>query len=205
MNQLVLASHNQGKLDELRAMLSPLGLRLIPQADFKVAEADEPHVTFVENALAKARHASKYTGLPAIADDAGLCIKAWGGAPGVNTAYYASQHGYENTSDNYVRILLEQMQKDHLLTSDQRKATMVSVLVALRNPEDAQPLIAVGWFQGQIALQPSGNRGFGFDPVMFIPQINKTFAEIPTEEKNRISHRGLAAQQMLDLLKNHWN
>jgi XTP/dITP diphosphohydrolase len=197
--KIVLASNNRGKLSELQAMLAPLGVELVRQADLGVGEAAEPHCTFVENALAKARFAAEHTGLPALADDAGLCVHAFGGLPGVDTAYYATQFGYEKGDDNNVRALLEQMQG----IAD-RRAAMVSTLVAVRSPRDPEPLIAVGRVEGEIAPERRGTGGFGFDPVMFIPQFGKTFAELPTEVKNANSHRGRAAQQMLQLLRERW-
>lgn len=197
--KIVLASNNRGKLAELQAMLAPLGVELVRQADLGVGEAAEPHCTFVENALAKARFAAEHTGLPALADDAGLCVHAFGGLPGVDTAYYATQFGYEKGDDNNVRALLEQMQG----IAD-RRAAMVSTLVAVRSPRDPEPLIAVGRVEGEIAPERRGTGGFGFDPVMFIPQFGKTFAELPTEVKNANSHRGRAAQQMLQLLRERW-
>lgn len=198
--KLVLASNNRGKLAELQAMLAPLGIELVRQSDLGVPEADEPHRTFVENALEKARNAARHTGLPALADDAGLCVDAFGGLPGVDTAFYATQFGYEKGDDNNVRALLEQM-KDQ----DNRKAALVSTLVAVRSPQDPEPLIAVGRVAGEIARAPVGSNGFGFDPVMFIPRFGKTFAELPVEVKNANSHRGMAARQMLDLLRERWS
>ncbi|MBO9679234.1 MAG: RdgB/HAM1 family non-canonical purine NTP pyrophosphatase [Acidovorax sp.] len=197
--KIVLASNNRGKLAELQAMLAPLGVELVRQADLGVGEAAEPHCTFVENALAKARFAAEHTGLPALADDAGLCVDAFGGLPGVDTAYYATQFGYEKGDDNNVRALLEQMQG----IAD-RRAAMVSTLVAVRSPRDPEPLIAMGRVEGEIAPERRGTGGFGFDPVMFIPEFGKTFAELPTEVKNANSHRGRAAQQMLALLRERW-
>ena len=197
--KLVLASNNRGKLAELQAMLAPLGVELIPQAELGVGEAEEPFHTFVENALAKARFASAHTGLPALADDAGLCVEAFGGLPGVQTAHYATQFGYEKSDANNVRALLEQ-----LAGIENRRAAMVSTLVAVRSPQDPEPLIAVGRVAGEIARAPRGQGGIGFDPVMFIPQFGKTFAELPTEVKNAHSHRGLSARQMLALMREHW-
>ena len=197
--KIVLASHNSGKLAELQAMLAPLGVELVRQADLGVGEAEEPHRTFVENALAKARFANAHTDLPALADDAGLCVHAFGGLPGVQTAYYATQFGYDKGDDTNVRALLEQMQG----IAD-RRAAMVSTLVAVRSPQDPEPLIAVGRVKGEIATERRGSGGFGFDPVMFIPEFGKTFAELPTEVKNAHSHRGRAAQQMLVLMREHW-
>ncbi len=197
--KIVLASNNPGKLAELQAMLSNLGMELVPQSELGIGEAEEPHRTFVENALAKARHAAQHSGLPALADDAGLCVDAFGGLPGVDTAFYATQFGYDKGDANNVRALLEQMQG-----IDHRRAAMVSTLVAVRSAQDPEPLIAVGRVVGEIARAPRGSGGFGFDPVMFIPEFGQTFAELPTEVKNAHSHRGRAAAQMLRLLREHW-
>ncbi|GAA3997978.1 RdgB/HAM1 family non-canonical purine NTP pyrophosphatase [Comamonas faecalis] len=196
---LVLASNNRGKLAELQAMLAPLGVQLSAQGDLGVGEADEPFHTFVENALAKARFASAHTGLPALADDAGLCVRAFGGEPGVQTAYYATRFGYPKSDDNNVRALLEQMQD-----VQDRRATMVSTLVAVRSPQDPEPLIAMGRCRGEITRERRGSGGFGFDPVMYLPELGKTFAELPTEVKNAHSHRGKAVQQMIALMRAHW-
>ena len=197
--KIVLASNNRGKLAELQAMLAPLGVELVRQADLGVGEAEEPHCTFVENALAKARFAAEHTGLPALADDAGLCVHAFGGLPGVQTAYYATQFGYDKGDDTNVRALLEQMQG----IAD-RRAAMVSTLVAVRSPQDPEPLIAVGRVKGEIATERRGSGGFGFDQVMFIPEFGKTFAELPVEVKNAHSHRGRSAAQMLALMRERW-
>ena len=197
--KLVLASNNRGKLDELRAMFAPLALELVSQADLQISEAAEPFRTFVENALAKARHAALHSGLPALADDAGLCVDAFGGLPGVDTAYYATQFGYAKGDDNNVRALLEQMQG-----MAQRRAALVSTLVAVRSADDPEPLIACGRVVGEITHQPIGSNGFGFDPVIWLAAFGKTFAELPTEVKNAHSHRGQAAQQMLALMRERW-
>lgn len=197
--KLVLASNNPGKLAELQAMFAPLGMQLVRQAELGIGEAEEPFRTFVENALAKARHASRESGLPAMADDAGLCVHAFGGLPGVDTAYYATQFGLPKGDDHNVTALLEQM-KDTL----DRRAAMVSTLVAVRGPEDPEPLIAVGRVSGEITRERRGSNGFGFDPVMFLPAFGKTFAELPVEVKNANSHRGMAAQQMLALMRERW-
>ena len=197
--KIVLASNNQGKLAELQILLAPLGVELVAQSALGVGEAPEPHCTFVENALAKARFASAHTGLPALADDAGLCVHAFGGLPGVDTAHYCTQFGYAKSDDNNVRALLEQLQGH----SD-RRAAMVSTLVAVRHPRDPEPLIAVGRVQGEITTERRGEGGFGFDPVMFLPELGHTFAELPTEVKNAHSHRGRSSQQMLQLLRTHW-
>lgn len=197
--KLVLASNNRGKLAELQSMLAPLGVELVCQADLGVGEADEPFHTFVENALAKARFASQHTGLPALADDAGLCVDAFGGLPGVQTAYYATQFGYDKGDDTNVQALLEQM-----AGIDQRRAAMVSTLVAVRSVHDPEPLIAVGRVVGEIARERRGTNGFGFDPIMFIPEFGQTFAQLPVDVKNAHSHRGRSAQQMLALMRERW-
>ena len=197
--KIVLASNNAGKLAELQTLLQPLGMSLVRQSALAISEAPEPYRTFVENALTKARHAARESGLPALADDAGLCVDAFGGLPGVDTAYYATQFGYDKSDANNVRALLEQMQ--HI---DNRRAAMVSTLVALRSADDPEPLIAVGRVVGEIARAPRGEGGFGFDPVMIIPELGKTFAELPAEIKNRISHRGRASQNMLALIRERW-
>lgn len=197
--KLVLASNNQGKLAELQALFAVLGIELIPQSRLGVGEAEEPYRTFVENALAKARHASAATGLPAIADDAGLCVDAFGGLPGVDTAFYATQFGYTKGDDNNVKALLEQLQG-----KTNRRAALVSTLVAVRSKDDPQPLIAVGRAVGEITENPVGSSGFGFDPVMYIPHLGKTFAELSDADKNANSHRGKAAKQMLALMQESW-
>lgn len=199
MKKIVLASNNPGKLAELQAMFASLGVELVRQAELGIPEAEEPHHTFVENALAKARHAARLSGLPAVADDAGLCVDAFGGLPGVDTAFYATGFGYEKGDANNVRALLEQMRN-----VDQRRAALVSTLVALRSADDPEPLIAVGRVVGEIARAPVGDNGFGFDPVMFIPAFGQTFAQLPVEVKNANSHRGQAARQMMALMKDRW-
>ena len=197
--KIVLASNNPGKLLELQAMFAPLGVELVTQASLGIAEAPEPFHTFIENALAKARHAAQHSGLPAVADDAGLCVDAFGGQPGVQTAFYATRFGYTKSDDNNVRALLEQMQG-----IDNRRAAMVSTLVAVRSPDDPEPLVAVGRVVGQIAREPVGSQGFGFDPVMFIPEFGKTFAQLPVEVKNANSHRGRSAKAMSALIRENW-
>jgi XTP/dITP diphosphohydrolase len=199
VKKIVLASNNQGKLRELQEMLAPLGLELVRQGELGIPEAEEPHRTFIENALAKARHAARLSGLPALADDAGLCVDAFGGLPGVDTAFYATQFGYAKSDDNNVTALLEQMRN-----IDNRRAAMVSTLVALRSADDPEPLVAVGRVRGEIARERRGTNGFGFDPVMFIPEFGQTFAELPIEVKNANSHRGRAARQMVELIRANW-
>jgi XTP/dITP diphosphohydrolase len=197
--KLVLASNNAGKLAELQQLFAELAVTLVPQSALGVSEAEEPFRTFVENALAKARHASAATGLPAIADDAGLCVDAFGGLPGVDTAFYATQFGYTKGDANNVKALLEQL--DGVVN---RRAALVSTLVALRSHDDPEPLIAVGRVVGEIAPAPVGDNGFGFDPVMYLPSFGKTFAQLPPEVKNANSHRGRAAQAMLALMRGRW-
>jgi XTP/dITP diphosphohydrolase len=199
MKKMVLASNNKGKLAELQAMFAPLGWQLIAQAELNIPEADEPFHTFVENAMAKARHASRLSGLPALADDAGLCVDAFNGLPGVQTAFYCTQFGYEKSDDNNRRALLEQMQN-----ITQRRAALVSTLVALRHADDPEPLIASGRAVGEITRELRGDKGFGFDPVMFIPEMNMTFAEMSEADKNMRSHRGQAARLMRELMQQRW-
>lgn len=197
--KLVLASNNRGKLAELQALFAGLDVTLITQASLGVGEAEEPFRTFVENALAKARHASAATGLPAMADDAGLCVDAFGGLPGVDTAFYAIQFGYEKGDDNNVKALLEQLKGE-----TNRRAALVSTLVAVRSKDDPEPLIAVGRAVGEVTEKRIGINGFGFDPVMYIPHLGKTFAELSDADKNANSHRGKAAKQMLALMQESW-
>ena len=200
--KIVLASNNQGKLAELQAMFAPLGLQWLSQAELGLPEADEPFRTFVENALAKARQASRLSGLPALADDAGLCVDAFGGLPGVDTAFYATQFGYPKGDEHNVKALLAQMAG--LSEPSQRRAALVSTLVALRSADDPEPLIACGRVLGEIAFEPVGDNGFGFDPVMFIPEFGQTFAQLPASVKNANSHRGKAARQMMALMRERW-
>ena len=199
MKKIVLASNNKGKLAELQTMFAPLGLQLLTQGELGISEAAEPFHTFVENALAKARHASLQSGLPAVADDAGLCVDAFGGLPGVDTAYYATQFGLPKGDDENVTALLDQMR-----LIDNRRAAMVSTLVAVRSPQDPEPLIAVGRVVGEIARERQGSNGFGFDPVMWIPEFGQTFAQLPLEVKNAHSHRGRSARAMVALMRDNW-
>ena len=197
--KIVLASNNPGKLAELQSMFAQLNVALIRQGELGIPEAPEPFCTFVENALAKARHASLVSGLPALADDAGLCVDAFGGLPGVDTAYYATQFGYPKGDDHNVTALLEQMQG---LTN--RRAAMVSTLVAVRSHKDPEPLIAVGRVVVEITQARAGKNGFGFDPVMWLPAFGQTFAQLPADVKNANSHRGAAAKTMLTLMQERW-
>jgi XTP/dITP diphosphohydrolase len=198
--KIVLASNNAGKLAELQTLFAPLSMTLVRQSELNIPEAAEPFKTFVENALAKARHAAQLSGLPALADDAGLCVDAFGGQPGVDTAYFATRFGYPKGDDTNVTALLEQMQG---ITN--RRAAMVSTLVALRSADDPEPLIAVGRVVVEITPERRGRNGFGFDPVMWLPEFGKTFAELPPEVKNAHSHRGRAAQAMLALMRERWS
>ena len=197
--KIVLASNNRGKLAELQAMFAPLGVELIRQGDLFEGEAPEPYGTFVENALSKARFAAEKTGLPAIADDAGMCVDHFGGLPGVDTAYYCTQFGYEKSDDNNVRALLEQMQG-----VANRRAAMVSTLVGVRSPKDPEPLIAVGRVQALLTTERRGSNGFGFDPVLLIPELGLTFAEMEPELKHAHSHRGLSSRTMIEMVKERW-
>ena len=197
--KIVLASNNRGKLVELQAMFAPLGVELIRQGDLFEGEAPEPYGTFVENALSKARFAAEKTGLPAIADDAGMCVDHFGGLPGVDTAYYCTQFGYEKSDENNVRALLEQMQG---MTN--RRAAMVSTLVGVRSPKDPEPLIAVGRVQALLTTERRGSNGFGFDPVLLIPELGLTFAEMEPELKHAHSHRGLSSRKMIAMVKERW-
>ncbi|MEY4470827.1 MAG: dITP/XTP pyrophosphatase [Pseudomonadota bacterium] len=197
--KIVLASNNAGKLAELQTLFAPLHMTLVRQSELNISEAEEPFKTFVENALAKARHAAMHSGLPALADDAGLCVDAFDGQPGVDTAYYATRFGFAKSDDNNVTALLQQMQN-----IDNRRAAMVSTLVAVRSADDPEPLIAVGRVVGEITRERLGTNGFGFDPVMILPEFGQTFAQLPTEVKNANSHRGRAAQAMLAMMRERW-
>jgi XTP/dITP diphosphohydrolase len=192
--KLVLASANPGKLREIGALLAPLSIELVSQASLAIAEADEPHATFLENALAKARHASHGAGLPALADDSGLCVEALGGAPGVHSAYYAGREGSREERDarNNAKLLSS--------LNEDRAAYYCCVLVLVRNPDDPRPLVAEGIWRGEIATAPRGANGFGYDPLFYLQDLDKTAAELEPEHKNRISHRGIALQKLLGLL-----
>ncbi len=199
MTRLVLASNNAKKLKELQALLAPTGVELIAQGSLGIAEAEEPHLTFIENALAKARHAARASGLPALADDSGLCVDALGGAPGVLSARYATLFGQPKSDADNNRVLLEQM-ADHA----DRRARFVCALVAVRHPDDPEPLIAFGRWQGELLRDYRGAGGFGYDPLMFIPAFGQTVAELPAEVKNQHSHRALAAADLLRQMQALW-
>ena len=192
--KLVLASSNPGKLREIRALLAPLSIRVLTQQELGIPDADEPHDTFLENALAKARHASRASGLPALADDSGLCVAALGGEPGVHSAYYAGREGDRETRDarNNEKLLA------HL--GNARSAFYVCVMVLVRRAADPRPLVAEGIWRGEIGRIPRGSNGFGYDPLFVLPPLNKTAAELDPEHKNRISHRGIALAKLIGLL-----
>ncbi len=194
IERLVLASNNAGKLRELSAMLAPLGIEVVTQGSLGVGEAEEPHPTFVENALAKARHAARETGLPALADDSGLCVSALGGKPGVLSARYAG----EPKSDlaNNAKLIAD------LHGVDDRRAHFYSVIVLVRSADDPQPLIADGEWHGEIVAQARGDGGFGYDPHFFVPSLEQTAAELAPELKNTLSHRAAAMRHLLDRLQN---
>lgn len=200
--KIVLASNNRGKLAELQSMFAPLGVELICQGDLFAGEAPEPYGTFVENALSKARFAAEKTGLPAIADDAGLCVDAFGGQPGVDTAYYCTHYGYEKSDANNVQAVLEQLAQQP--SPANRQGAMVSTLVGVRHAQDPEPLIAVGRVAIEIAPQRQGEGGFGFDPVLLYPPLGVTFAQMPPEQKNQLSHRGRSSRLMMELLRSSW-
>jgi XTP/dITP diphosphohydrolase len=189
MKKLVLASNNAKKMQELDALLAPLGFEVIPQGQLAIPEAEEPHCTFVENALAKARHAARAAGLPALADDSGLCVDALGGAPGV----YSARYGGEPKSDarNNERLLAE------LGASPDRRARFVSVIVFVRHADDPQPVIAEGEWHGEILESPRGSSGFGYDPLFFVPEFGQSAAELDADTKNRLSHRGQAMARLI--------
>jgi XTP/dITP diphosphohydrolase len=205
--RLVLASNNAGKLAELRLLFAPLALELVPQPSLGLAEAEEPHPTFVENALAKARHAARASGGAALADDSGLCVDALGGAPGVASAHFASialpagereaQRKVQDDANN--RLLLQR-----LGAVADRRACFVCTLVALRSADDPQPLIATGRWPGEILAGARGTGGFGYDPLMYIPALGATVAELPRAQKNAHSHRALACAQMLQRMRESW-
>jgi len=191
--KVVLASGNPGKVREIQAIAGP-ALELVLQSALDITEAAEPHSTFVENALAKARHAGRVARLPALADDSGLCVEALSGEPGVHSAYYAGHAGSRDERDarNNARLLAE--------LKDDRRAYYCCVMVLARHPEDPRPLIAEGLWHGEIARSPRGTNGFGYDPLFLVPALGKTAAELPADQKNRISHRALALRKLLELL-----
>lgn len=194
--EVVLASNNAGKLREFSAILGEAGIRMIPQGELGVSEAEEPHITFVENAIAKARHASRHTGRPALADDSGLCVPALGGAPGVYSARYASMNGGEKSDQaNNMRLV------SHLHQVDDPRAYYVAVLVYLESADDPCPIVAEGRWYGKIVATPQGENGFGYDPHFWLPEHGCTVAQLDPDTKNRNSHRARALAVLLQRLR----
>lgn len=193
---LVLASGNAGKIREFQAMFAPLGLRIAGQKEYGVASCDEPWGTFVENCLAKARHAARETGLSALADDSGICVNALGGAPGVHSARFAGEGAGDDANN---RLLIERMRG---ITN--RRAHYTCVLVAVRSADDPEPLIAEGFWSGEIIETPRGEGGFGYDPHFLLSEMGRTAAELTSEEKNAVSHRGIALARMAELMRDRW-
>ncbi|HEY1044500.1 MAG TPA: RdgB/HAM1 family non-canonical purine NTP pyrophosphatase [Telluria sp.] len=191
--RLILASNNAGKLKEFSELLGPIGFELHPQGEFNVPEADEPFATFVENALAKARHASRLTGLPALADDSGVCVNALGGAPGVYSARYAGEP--KSDARNSEKVIAD------LAAHADKSAYYYCVLVYVRHADDPQPVIADGAWHGEIIAEPRGSNGFGYDPYFLLPSLGKTAAELAPQEKNAVSHRGQALRALVAKLK----
>ena len=191
--KVVVATYNPGKLRELDAILAA-ELELVSQAALGIAEAEEPHDSFVENALAKARHASRAARLPALADDSGLCVPALGGEPGVHSAYYAGRAGDRDERDarNNRKLLAE--------LKEERAAYYCCLMVLVRRPDDPRPLVAEGLWHGEIARAPRGTGGFGYDPLFLVAGTTRTAAQLAPAEKNRISHRAAAARRLLELL-----
>jgi len=196
-DQLVLASGNPGKLREFRDLCAPLNISIVPQAELGVSEADEPHHTFIENALAKARHASRATGLPAFADDSGICVAALGGAPGVHSARFAEPGGDRDAQDARNNAKLIAL----LAGKSDRRAHYTCVIVLVRHADDPEPIIAEGRWQGEIIDKPRGAGGFGYDPYFFLPALGKTAAQLSAAQKNRISHRGVALARLIAALR----
>lgn len=192
MEKLVIASNNAGKLSEIRHLLVPLGIEVLPQSQFKVSEVDEPHCTFIENAIVKARHACEQTGLPSLADDSGICVNALNGQPGVLSARYSGEP--KSDERNNLKLI------DALRSQADRRAHYYCVMVLLRHAEDPQPIIADGSWHGEIVPDKRGDGGFGYDPHFYLPDLGKTAAELPMEQKNRISHRGQALARLLSRL-----
>jgi XTP/dITP diphosphohydrolase len=193
MSKLVIASGNVGKLREIARILAPLDIEAVPQSEFNVPDCPEPHVTFVENCLAKARHASAHSGLPALADDSGICVEALGGAPGVFSARYAGEP--KSDARNNDKLIAE------LANADNRRAHYTCVMVYVRHPDDPEPVIAEGRWYGEIIDTPRGENGFGYDPYFLVPEFKKTGAELDEDTKNAVSHRGQALRELVEKLK----
>src|SRR5471030_477251 len=197
MNKLVIASGNAGKLREIRAILGPLGCEVLTQAELGIADAQEPHLTFIENALAKARHVAERAGVPALADDSGLCAIALGGEPGVHSARYAGNAAGREERDacNNDKLVVA------LTACTDRRAYYYCAMVLVRHAADPQPLIGEGCWWGEIRGEARGHNGFGYDPHFFLPELGRTAAELDPEHKNRLSHRGQALRQLVDKLR----
>jgi XTP/dITP diphosphohydrolase len=199
LKKLVIASSNSGKLREFRQMLEPLGFEIVPQSELGIPEAEEPHATFVENALAKARHASHFSGCAAFSDDSGICVAALGGTPGVHSARYAN----EDLADT--REAQDKRNNKKLVTQlaghSDRRAHYYCVIVLVRDPGDPEPLIAEGRWYGEVIAEPRGSNGFGYDPHFYLPELGWTAAELDAETKNRLSHRGQALRQLVARLQ----
>jgi len=193
MSKLVIASGNAGKLREIARILGPFGIEAVPQSQFNVPDCPEPHVTFVENCLAKARHASLHSGLPALADDSGICVDALGGAPGVQSARYAGEP--KSDASNNDKLIAD------LANASNRRAHYTCVMVYVRHPDDPEPVIAEGRWFGEIIDTPRGENGFGYDPYFLVPEFDKTGAELDEDTKNSISHRGHALRDLVEKLK----
>jgi XTP/dITP diphosphohydrolase len=193
MSKLVIASGNAGKLREIARILAPLDIQAVPQSEFNVPDCPEPHVTFVENCLAKARHASAHSGLPALADDSGICVEALGGAPGVYSARYAGEP--KSDQRNNEKLIAA------LANETNRRAHYTCVMVYVRHPDDPEPIISEGRWHGEIIDTPRGENGFGYDPYFLVPQFGKTGAELDQDTKNDISHRGQALRDLVSKLK----
>ena len=201
--KLVLASNNAKKLAELQALFAPLGIELVTQGALGIAEAEEPFDSFVENALTKARHAARWSGLPALADDSGLSVEALNGAPGVLSARYATLFNQPKSDADNNRVLLEQMADVSNLGD--RSARFVCALVAVKSAADPEPLIAMGRWQGQILPALQGGGGFGYDPLLFIPALGKSVGQLSVAEKNTLSHRALAAADLAVQMREVWH
>ena len=193
MKKLVIASNNQGKLREFQHMLAPLGIEVLTQAQLGIEEAEEPHCTFVENALAKARHVSRESGLPALADDSGICVSALGGAPGVLSARYAGEPKSDRRNNDKLLQALQGV--------TDRRAHYYCVLVLVRHADDPQPIIAEGEWHGEIAQEERGEGGFGYDPLFWLPELGKMSAELSRDEKAQLSHRAKALNILLQRLR----
>ncbi len=193
MSKLVIASGNAGKLREIARILAPLDIQAVPQSEYNVPDCPEPHLTFVENCLAKARHASLHSGLPALADDSGICVEALGGAPGVFSARYAGEPKSDQRNNEKLVAALQGVAN--------RRAHYTCVMVFVRHPDDPEPVIAEGRWFGENVDTPRGLNGFGYDPYFLVPEYGRTGAELDEDTKNAISHRGQALRDLVDKLK----